>query len=151
MVHVLSTAHHFASFLLAAGSTGGGRTFGWSLGLCGLLGGGIGETCGMFCESISYVLVHTNGSFRVFIVAMDVLCDDVTPVTFCFCDSCPTRSNHRIVVVDEIAAVGGEVDGLQGSFPIGVMRLCARPIGYSCDTVQFVTRRNVVQKQTCPL
>ena len=71
-------AHHFASFLLAAGSTGGGRTFGWSLGLCGLLGGGIGEIFGMFCESISYILVHTNGSFRVFIVAMNVLCDDVT-------------------------------------------------------------------------
>ena len=51
----------------------------WSLGLSGLFGGVSGEIRGIFDESISNILVNTNGSFRVFIVAMNVLCYDVTP------------------------------------------------------------------------
>ncbi len=91
--------------ILGPACAGGGRTFGWSLGLSGLFGGLIGLIGRMLGESISNVLVNTNGSFRVFIVAINVLCYDVTPITFSLSYACPTRSNHGIVVVDEVAAV----------------------------------------------
>ena len=86
-----------------------------------MFGGVSGEIGGIFDESISDILVNTNGSFRVFIVAMNVLCYDVTPITFSFSYACPTRSNHSIVVVHEVAAIRREVNGLQGSFPISIM------------------------------
>ena len=76
---------------------GGGRTFGWSLGLSGLFDGLIGLVGRMLGESINNVLVNTNGSFRVFIVTMNILCYDVTSITFRFSYFCSSRSNDRIV------------------------------------------------------
>jgi hypothetical protein len=70
------------SSILGPACAGGGRTFWWSLRLSGLFGGLIGLIGRMLGESISNVLVNTNGSFRVFIVAMNVLCYDVTPYNF---------------------------------------------------------------------
>jgi hypothetical protein len=47
--------------------------------------------------AISNVLVNADGSFRVFIVTMNVLCYDETSITFGFSCFCSSRSNDRII------------------------------------------------------
>ena len=66
----------------------------------------------MLGKSIRHVVVDTFGSFRIFIVASNVLCDDVSSVTFGFRDFFFIRTNDAIVVVYEVAAIACEVDWL---------------------------------------
>ncbi len=60
----------------------------------------------MLGKSIRHVLIDTVGSFRAFVVAINVLCDDVSSYTFCFGVFFPVRTNDGIVVMYEAAAVG---------------------------------------------
>ena len=80
-----------------------------SFGQGSFLVGAVGFIARMFFQSLTYVLVDTLCSFRVFIVPIDVLGNDETQVTFCFCDFVPIRADYAIVRVDKAAAVRGKV------------------------------------------
>ena len=90
----------------------GGRAGRSAFGHCGLNVGAFGFVASVLVKGIRYVLVDTDGSFWVFIVPINVLCDDITEVTFCFGYFVSIRPNDGIVVVNEAAAVLRKVDRL---------------------------------------
>ncbi len=90
----------------------GGRAGRIAFGHCGLHVGAFGFVANVLVKGIRHVLVDTDGSFRVLIVPINVLCDDITEVTFCFGYFVPIRPNDGIVVVYEAAAVLSKVNGL---------------------------------------
>jgi hypothetical protein len=59
----------------------------------------------MFYEGVRNVLVNTNSSFRFFIIAVNVLRNNITFTTVCFSDFHASRSNDGVVVMYVVAAI----------------------------------------------
>ncbi len=59
----------------------------------------------MFCEGVRNVLVNTNSSFRFFIIAVNLLRNNITFTTVCFSDLYASRSNGGVVVMYVVAAI----------------------------------------------
>ena len=59
----------------------------------------------MFGEGVGNVLVYTDSSFRVFIIAVNVLRNNITFTTVCFSDLYASRSSDGIVVMHVVAAI----------------------------------------------
>ena len=71
----------------------------------------------MLYEGVRNVLVYTDSSFRFFIIAVNVLRNNITFTTVCFRDFYASRANDGVVVMHVVAAIARKVNRLHSSFP----------------------------------